>query len=111
MNYSELSDFEINKLVAESLGYVVESDDPVEGNSVLISVLDGGYIECPPFDPCNKPSHAWLIIVESKIDVIYFEHGTEDYWTCCKGNTYHRHANPLRAAMIVYLMMREENAN
>ncbi len=102
-----MTDQEINKLVAERLGYT--------------------YKQFKIFRPdyCNNPSHAWPIILENGISLLNIKGTTawfsgndfESYTLCtspdgsdtgascydiqnCKHST-----NPLRAAMIVFLMM------
>ncbi|MFN3069920.1 phage protein NinX family protein [Serratia sp. J2] len=104
MNYSELSDFEINQRVAK---------------------LTGNYGSCEPafnavyrssgtqYDPCNRPDQAWPIIVGSKISVIWAKHSMPHKWEAVAPDHIHIDAdssNPLRAAMNVYLMMQEQKA-
>lgn len=86
--YIELSDFEINELVSFNLGYV----------------------HTKSFDPCNNPSHAMPIIKECGISLIYqdrqFQFATND------GNIECCIANPLKAAMIIFLCIKDsENEN
>lgn len=60
-----------------------------------------------PFDPCNNPADAWPIIVENRIrinPILYTKWMAEDYLE----NVSSCDENPLRAAMIVFLMMQEE---
>ncbi len=110
MNYEDMTDFEINKAVATSSGAEVslnqfmEYDDRDE-NAVLISVFTEGDSQV---DYCNNPSDAWPIILENKISLIKTD---DDRWTAFewendKNESWHK--NPLRAAMIVYLMMNED---
>ena len=117
--YEEMSDFEINKLVAlliERLGlltYIVTFNDSDE--VVHLCEEDGLYSMIPiaHFDPCNNPADAWPIILEYKIgiDTIGFKGGEDRvWWAELTFNEYgdHHYAedkNPLRAAMIVYLML------
>lgn len=97
MNYSDYSDFEINKRVGFMSG------------SIRKGKTDKHYEKICP-DYCNNPSDAWPIIFDNKINLFM-----EDD-TCCaaimfKGsdleNYAHQDKNPLRSAMIVYLMMQE----
>ncbi|MCI1898574.1 MAG: DUF2591 family protein [Enterobacter sp.] len=91
MDYSKLSDVEINHAVA--------------------SVLPGRYITYPDhvmnseteedFDPCNNPADAWPIIVNSRINLTT----CVDLWSAVSGGCQHFHENPLRGAMIVFLMV------
>ena len=113
MNCGNMTDFEINKLIAKVMGFNL-----CEGQHYKPSVTHWLGGNCKIFDPCNNPSDAWPIIIESKISImndldlweasIDFDgdlekHGTDEVLT-----KHYEHANPLRAAMIVYLMMQEE---
>ena len=119
MDYDTLSDFDINKLVAEAQGLeIIYSEDRgmhliVTGQTPLISgepIETVAYI----FDYCNDPTYAWPIIVENKISIIQtvspsFCGAIKNY-----GSGYAqsitaevKHENPLRAAMLVYLQMKE----
>lgn len=103
MNYEKLSDFEINKAVSTALGMDVSG--ATEENNIMY-----GYVD----DYCNNPSDAWPIIFSSRTmlnpycaDELWkaevpcgFDGLFKEYATC-----YHR--NPLRAAMIVFLMMQD----
>ena len=106
MDYSQLSDFEINKRVAQLHG----------GFALTLAVHDeppsGKAFNPGRFDPCNSPADAWPIIVENSISLYAVG---EDYrrgkWGAegpKAGAPYHFDNNPLRAAMIVFLMMREK---
>ena len=104
-DYSKMSDFEINKAVATALGMDVSG--ATEENNMMY-----GYVP----DICNNPSDAWPIIFSSRImlnpycaDELWkaevpcgFDGFFKEYATC-----YHR--NPLRAAMIVFLMMKDKD--
>ncbi|MGE6417987.1 phage protein NinX family protein [Alteromonas macleodii] len=120
MNFSELSDFEINKTVAESLGMNARKKSSCvnhgEGESA-VSVGFGGCMRA--FDPCNNPSDAWSIIVDNEISIEKNSRNTEYWraitWEQINGSEFRpieqcADKNPLRAAMIVYLMMQEEAA-
>ena len=82
----------------------------INGTRLMTSKLWGKRINeltLDDFDPCNNPSDAWPIILENKITIepiVCFG----DLW---QANIKHHKElceNPLRAAMIVYLMMNEE---
>ncbi|OWO87209.1 hypothetical protein B5C26_00050 [Photorhabdus luminescens] len=100
--YSELSDFEINAHVAEKMDfhkYIINYSDNPSYNYVRVNDRT--------FDSCNNPSDAMPIIIENKISLVY----VNNYWSarqfhnaCIEIND----ENPLRAAMIVFLMMRDE---
>lgn len=108
-NYSEMSDLDINKLVAT----LILDDFWVDGNSVMQHDFEQsqitGYDEEIEFDPCNDPQDAWPIIVDNKISISW----VVSYWQAL--SPLQRHVggfqdenNPLRAAMIVYLMVKEK---
>ncbi|MFM7945898.1 phage protein NinX family protein [Hafnia paralvei] len=94
-DYSKMSDFEINKAVAYHIGLrTVEMAEDGE------------------FKPCNNPSDAWPIILSNLIalkPVKLYVGGHR--WFASKGDgdfgLKFADDNPLRAAMIVYLMMKE----
>ncbi|WP_143475381.1 phage protein NinX family protein [Proteus mirabilis] len=96
--YTELSDFEINKKVAEYLKLNTIAYERTE--MVLFDDMDA-----TPFDPCNNPSDAMPIINEYGISLIYqdrkFQFATND------GNIECCIANPLKAAMIIFLCMKD----
>lgn len=114
MNYEEMSDFEVN-------GYVSMT---VHGFS-WIEFIDGcaSHVKCgnegsPGFamievpDYCNNPSDAWPIITANKMHVHpvnRVKNYSERYesWEVSVTNPYmcEECDNPLRAAMIVFLMM------
>ena len=119
MNYEELSDFDINKLVAEALGINVpkESNYISYGHNMVYST--NGYVnKVIVKDCCNNPSDAWPIIMENNIDLVCPL--SDGGWVACDDYDYSqhdeayeyfisRHKNPLRAAMIVFLKMQDKN--
>lgn len=118
MNYSEMSDFEINRLVAMKIEGVESNDDGTpnfavdcflkgEGNSAY--VLWCGDDEFSTFDPCNSWADAGPIVEKSGIGIMPMLMG----WRAatergCRDYTSIANENPLRAAMIVFLMMQEQ---
>ena len=119
-DYNEMSDFEINKLVAMTIEGV---DFDTAGNAkyavdCFIKSLDGesvnvlwtGNKEYSSFNPCNNPADMWPLIVENKIDVCFID--SANSWTSF-GLTKNKLLvdssgdNPLRAAAIVYLMLKD----
>ena len=93
-DYSKMSDFEINKAVATALGMDVSG--ATEENNIMY-----GYVP----DICNNPSDAWPIIFENEISLVVVEDGV---WIARFGSVFDESSNPLRSAMIVYLMMKDE---
>ncbi|MBG2803162.1 DUF2591 family protein [Proteus mirabilis] len=95
--YTELSDFEINKKVAEKLGAEWFVTTTVWDE--LVAMVGN---KC--FKPCNNPSDAMPIIIENEISMIKSSGG----WMCCHGSVGQVERESLyRGAMEVFLMMRE----
>lgn len=114
MNFSELSDFEINKAVAE---LHLNATKTFKGNELDESVTVLGEKVYSNFNPCNNPSHAWPIILQHGICITSPTKGGKNFvWSASwnegggrwsSGDIKYADKNPLRAAMIVYLMMQE----
>lgn len=114
-DYSKMSDFEINKAVAiqlgmkpfcETTGWQGLTSEP------YVDAIVRGAGRMGAFNPCNNPSDAWPIIVDSRIGIR--KQKSNGLWVATQeGGNYPKYDdNPLRAAMIVYLMMKEsENEN
>ena len=109
-DYSKMSDFEINKLVAISLSKELAPDACQDwGNSGFSEViLICG--NCKDF--CNNPSDAWPIILNNRISMVWdcAEDSSAEWWNAVAQFdecSIQYQSNPLRAAMIVYLMMKE----
>ena len=94
MDYETATDFEINEAVAEGLGaYGICG----HWGDVLVKNT--------PFDPCNSWADAGPIIVENRISIIAHRGSFSAYNF---GQTIlYKSDNPLRAAMIVFLKMKE----
>ena len=123
MNYELMSDFEINNAVAGLLEVSGVFDEFVFGNDerevVYLCERDGldSIIPVGEFNPCNDPADAWPIISGNKIKLTY-EGASTILWTAmhvrhtsdldCDYIGANSHENPLRAAMIVFLMMSEK---
>ncbi|EPL3925718.1 phage protein NinX family protein [Morganella morganii] len=115
--YRDKSDFEINKAVAVEmfgLNRVIE-----KGDSIYIDECDCGAMFS--FDPCNNPSDAMPIIIENGISLIKEDDhyiaastdvGIEGYIGAHELMLYglgwlSKDKNPCRAAMEVFLMMKD----
>lgn len=114
-NYENMSDFEVNRAVACRL----DRNDldvfgrPMFASDCYFSVPFGSSVEwhqfgCDEsklFDPCNNPSDAWPVVMEYKIDIQH----RDGFNIPCAKHCEHVCAdkNPLRAAMIVFLVMQE----
>ncbi|MBI1001144.1 DUF2591 family protein [Escherichia coli] len=130
MDYSQLSDFEINVAVFEAIHngspdykegengdmvFVSFEGDIVNGDAVEVEVERGS------FNPCANPADAWPIITENKISTMWMT--AEKEWCAWSGGDLEEGCwewrnipdycfcgeSPLRAAMIVFLMMQDAN--
>lgn len=121
MDYSQLSDFEINAEVFEALhGGSPDYKEGDNGEMLLVSfeadVVGGDIVEVEvvrgSFNPCNNAADSWPIIAQNKISIYAAILGdSRGGWGAEASFTehYHFHDNPLRAAMIVFLMMQDAN--
>lgn len=116
MDYSQLSDFEINKRVSDvfwpGMTKSAECNNknfPQNSSIVYMNNGYGGFSR----DYCNNPADAWPIIVKNKIWIremcgIWDSKGFPD-----EGHPFNqvgwKDKNPLRAAMIVFLMMQDKS--
>lgn len=98
-DYASMSDQQINREVQKLTGIGCMS-----GNGVLI-IADGRW---RTFDPCNNPADAWPIITSSMISIRPVGNDGQ-LWEASgmDGMKADYDKNPLRAAMIVFLMMKE----
>ncbi|WP_097754621.1 phage protein NinX family protein [Escherichia coli] len=121
MDYSQLSDFEINVAVFEAIHngspdykegengdmvFVSFEGDIVNGDAVEVEVERGS------FNPCANSADAWPIITENNISIILDNpsmpcatDNARDLFDDAGPNVGVAYDNPLRAAMIVFLMM------
>lgn len=123
-DYSKMSDFEIDKAVADALGIdydiaimFVNPVDKINGNHVEEYVrkkITSNEKHWKRFSPTRIPNDAWLIIVNKKICLafdVFAEPQDGGSWVASPAYGWDkervRHDNPLRAAMIVFLMMQE----
>lgn len=112
-DYSKLSDFEINSAVHNALmkePYKIEflGNDRIRWvrGSTNVTTEKVEYSKKSLKDYCNNPADAWPIIVENKININHWE---KFGWIADFCLYEHSHKeNPLRAAMIVFLMMQEK---
>lgn len=120
MNYEDMSDFDINRKVAAALGVEMGMVQSSNNKFGTVNLLNGRI-----FNPCNNPSDAWPIIVESEITVItgadcdgdyqaafldgYFEQlaieSNDEIHASFKFSAFSK--SPLRAAMICFLKMKD----
>ena len=118
--WDSMSDEEINIKVAEALGYTYEgTSDPYHVDDIYHIISKGGY-ERPLPDFCNHIVYAWDVIDENKISVMFEKDSSKPFVVSgleigmggdMEWEESEEHTNPLRAAMIVFLMMKEEEKN
>ena len=109
-DYSELSYFEINKRVAEALGFDVVNEQINEVVGEMWVIKNGRGVRNGLPNYCSNPADAWPLILESGIGIK--QNFSNDDWLASPrkyddGHMMQIDENPLRAAMIVYLMMKE----
>ena len=107
MDYSKLSEQEINMAIA---GIIFPDRPVIESKSSPPCACVTGHYPSQWVDYCNNPADAWPIIMANRIALYPASAG--DKWAAHYSNWDIAHAdkNPLRAAMIVFLMM-QESAN
>ncbi|HGG4070391.1 TPA: phage protein NinX family protein [Salmonella enterica subsp. enterica serovar Poona] len=119
MDYSQLSDFEINVAVFEAIHngspdykegengdmvFVSFEGDIVNGDAVEVEVERGS------FNPCANPADAWPIIADNHIGIAPYPNEAFA-WSSRHGmvsGLSTEDKNPLRAAMITFLLMQEQ---
>ncbi|MEX9609624.1 phage protein NinX family protein [Providencia manganoxydans] len=107
--YTELSDFEINKKVAE---YIIPA-----GDWYVINKKTGNTVGCfgtGRFDPCNKYNDAMPIIIGYRISMYFVNDNIG--WAARDSNTDYGELectdkNYCRAAMILFLLMKDVENN
>lgn len=112
MDYSKLSDFEINCDVLSVFNQDIKH--------MCLSGDNSCFYECGPTgdgwnqidipDYCNNPADAWPIIFGSKLWLreLFGKWQVYGFPTSNPNNVIkYFHENPLRAAMVVFLMMRD----
>lgn len=112
-DYASMSDEQIAVMVAGlcSIEGVSINEDGMAVRNVVDnspgSYSGGDYIEID-FDPCNNPADAWLIITSSMISIRPVGNDGQLWEASGMGGmkAYHD-KNPLRASMVVFLMMME----
>ena len=107
MNYEQMSDFDINRLVAINRGGYQGHVAHMQ-YGVKESDKDSSGMFHFERDYCNNPSDAWPIIVANRINVYASEGPDFMPWMAGCGGFMVSNKNPLRAAMIVFLMMQEQ---
>lgn len=110
MNYENMSDFELTMRVASEVAedsWISANKSARSDSELVLTYQNGpGCTRNVYIDYCNNPSDTWPIIMENKIGLTHVN-GAWRASSVVAG--YHDHCNdsPLRAAMIVFLMMQE----
>ncbi|MBD8155013.1 phage protein NinX family protein [Pantoea agglomerans] len=122
MNYSQMSDVDIAVLVGRHVSKDGQSLVGINGRACIHEYAPsiGNFGEMclgwKEFDPCNSWTDAGPIIMGNKITILhdeqlgwcagvaYWVDGYEFGFSKCE----YAHPNPLRAAMIAFLMMQEQ---
>lgn len=108
IDYSKMSDYEINWRVAEESGLSVDHNATVTLPQTYCGHDENGCkYEWGMRDYCNNPADAWPIIIENKITIMAASVG--DKWMAQAFNYSIADigTRPLRAAMIVFLTMKD----
>lgn len=113
MNYAEMTDFEINKAVAIAEGHSCYYGDGSFTNGLMgkkVTVKGNGVIGCMDF--CNSWADAGPIIESGFISIQFYQGNwmasvNPSQETGFRAACFIERKNPLRAAMIVFLMMQE----
>ena len=123
IDYESMSDFDINKAVAFSLRYLVKTDfeQGLGGftenyhrkypNTIWAAKTDDSGGQCEAWEQmnfCAEPQDSWPIIQRNNIATQPRPSSEEWFaFSICENEFEVSDKNPLRAAMIVYLMMNE----
>ncbi|EJK8625385.1 phage protein NinX family protein [Morganella morganii] len=116
--YRDKSDFEINKAVAVAIGAKPFPPERTEFKQCEIPGLENAIIvkitgvKTGLFDPCNNPADAMPIVIRSLISLISdkSDDGESAWWVAqdVTGSIASGlKSNPYRAAMEVFLMMKD----
>lgn len=103
MDIQKASNYVINKAVAESFGYVVKAQI---GKYEFVLTEETDFLEDREFDYCSQWEDAGPIIYDNKIALTPPDELIVA-WLASKDEYSSLNKNPLRAAMEVYLMMKE----
>lgn len=101
--YRDKSDFEINKAVFHA-ARIKHKWFKFLPHGVVIYNIKGDWVI---FDPCNNPADAMPIVIKNKICLTVGD--SDDIWVADTTRSLESsfNENPLRAAMEVFLMMKD----
>ena len=107
-DYSKMSDFEVCGYVSmHEHGFSwIEFDDEMSSHVKCGNEGSPGFAIVEVKGYCNNPSDAWPIIKTNHINIGWA--GDEEWFARTVHTAKVFDVNPLRAAMIVYLMMKDE---
>lgn len=125
--YDEMSDFDINMAVAEHLPVIIHENQSASLKVSSPGVLCDDIINQYELNFCSNPKDAWTIMLECGISIINLKDttawfacsevefetvcmspdGNDSGVSCMTARNESYHTNPLRAAMIVFLMMKD----
>lgn len=114
MNYEEMSDHDINMAVTCIANNLKGWEVSASNISFYHCGIDGSeFHEVYVADYCSNPDYAWSIIVANKIDIQHRSAVKTGCVASLSGDSdiYHISYNPLRAAMIVFLMINDGGAS
>ena len=114
-NYTEMSDFEINGIISMHMnGFSwVEFVDGDDRHVKCGNDWSPGFYVVAVIDYCNNWADAGPVMLENKIGIETTSLSCEWMARTCSTNMSNmmfrcsKHKNPLRAAMIVFLMMKD----
>lgn len=111
-----MTEYEINKAVAEKLGIMQYMFDGKDSESVIWNVpsnnLYNGFVSSRGnlFDPCNNAQQAWEIMLANNISVVELSGSYESYHNLvvnsfddCEYDLVSMHEKPFVAAMLLFL--------
>lgn len=105
MNYDKMTNEEINLAVANLLPDEIFCNDkgvPVRLEPNEAPAYTGIDFDEIPFDPCNSWADAGSIIEKNKINLVV----DQNVWIAVSERRAIKHENPLRAAMVIFLMIK-----
>lgn len=104
-DYGAMSGFEINCAVANVVGSFQFDENNGHPFKTISDLVNEDRVHC--FNPCNSWADAGPIIESNLITITPLTSGKSWQAFCWAGEIEFRDKNPLRAAMIVFLMMQE----
>jgi len=111
MNYENMSDHRVNALVTSAI-FDCEQWEFNDDEFYHCGIDGGGYFSQPVINYCTRIDRAWPIIIENNISLCFSGSECSASSRVAKGLfidevSSFTDKNPLRAAMIVFLMMKK----